>query len=143
MRTDRSKGCRAWCLQCESPEALKYCRRCGERKPLEKFHVRRDAKGASHKGWCKQCQGAYQREWRFQAKYGMTVADYDRMWMGQLGLCAICGCEPDRPLVVDHNHKTGRVRQLLCDTCNRGLGYFREKPEWIIRAAAYLIEHAA
>lgn len=137
-RADRSKGLRAWCRQCESPDALKYCKHCETRKPLAEFHLRKDAKGATHKGWCKSCQQGYLRAWRFNKHYGITLEDYQRMWIAQLGLCAICWREPEgRDLVVDHDHATGKVRGLLCDRCNTGMGQFEDNMAWLLRAASY------
>ncbi len=73
-------------------------------------------------------------------KYGITEADFSRMVIAQLGQCAICG---DRPfeLHVDHCHSTERVRELLCDPCNRGLAAFRDNPERLGQAIAYLKKH--
>ena len=89
---------------------------------------------------------AYKRSLRkthLKTKYGLTPEDYDRMLEDQAGGCAICG-KPPRPdisLHVDHDHETGRIRGLLCFTCNNGLGQFRDDPELLIAAATYVAAH--
>ena len=47
-------------------------------------------------------------------------------------------CKSSKKLVVDHDHNTGKVRGLLCDLCNRGLGYFKDNPDVLIAAAKYV-----
>ena len=75
-------------------------------------------------------------------KYGLTEADYDRMLAEQGGGCAICGRSyPDKPLVVDHNHRTGKVRQLLCYRCNNLVGMFETSEELLGKVAAYCAKH--
>ena len=57
-------------------------------------------------------------------KYNLTNEQYEEMFRAQNGLCAICGrAWEKRRLAVDHNHKTGKVRGLLCGSCNIRLGY--------------------
>lgn len=75
-------------------------------------------------------------------RYGITPDDYDRMLAEQGGLCAICR-QPERSnrnrsLAVDHNHRTGLVRGLLCSHCNRAIGLLADDPTRLIRALAYL-----
>lgn len=79
------------------------------------------------------------------AKYGLTPSDYDKMFESQGGRCAICRrVETNRNrgrltnLRVDHNHKTGKVRALLCNDCNVSLGKMGESPERLREAALYL-----
>jgi hypothetical protein len=65
--------------------------------------------------------------------------------VSQGGRCAICGKVPrSRRLAVDHDHKTGEVRGLLCASgdfgCNKGLGYFNDDPELLRRAYEYLVD---
>jgi hypothetical protein len=54
----------------------------------------------------------------------------------QFSKCDVCGGR--KRLVIDHDHKTGRVRSLLCVTCNLGLGAFKDNPELLRAAALYL-----
>jgi hypothetical protein len=84
--------------------------------------------------------------WRsaIQSRYGLTAEDYLAMHEEQNGLCAICG-QPSSDgtrLAVDHDHETGKVRQLLCRSCNMALGFLRDSPETARRATEYLIRHA-
>src|SRR5262245_11748214 len=81
-------------------------------------------------------------------KYGLTYAEFDGMWQRQGGRCAICdmllvrdskGSTPTRDrCVVDHDHGTGKVRGLLCQRCNLGLGTFDDLPSRLRRATEYL-----
>jgi hypothetical protein len=72
------------------------------------------------------------------AKYGLTQAEYERMLREQNGLCAFCHRRPARGLVIDHDHATNRVRGLLCDKCNSGLGFFDDDAERMRTAAGYI-----
>lgn len=73
-------------------------------------------------------------------KYGMTLDDYDVMLRSQSGKCAICRKKPEEGalLQVDHCHKTGRIRGLLCWRCNRAIGYLMDSPRFARSAADYL-----
>lgn len=72
-------------------------------------------------------------------KYGITADDYDLLFIQQGGKCAACGVPPTgENLVVDHNHTTGQVRGLLHRGCNAAIGHFRDDPELLLKAAAYL-----
>jgi predicted nucleic acid-binding Zn ribbon protein len=74
-------------------------------------------------------------------KYGVTSEDYVKMFEAQGGRCAVCGrhqAEFELRLCVDHDHVDGVVRGLLCKWCNFGLGYFRDRPDVLRKAAAYL-----
>ena len=80
------------------------------------------------------------REKEYVRKYGITIADYDRMLEEQGGVCKLCGRPPaKRRLHVDHNHKTKRVRGLLCFRCNRWLTAWMTST-WLRRAAMYVEE---
>lgn len=73
-------------------------------------------------------------------KYSMTTEEYALRLTAQEGRCAICREEPteDKSLGVDHSHVTNENRGLLCYRCNLGLGYFRDREDWLASAAEYL-----
>jgi len=75
-------------------------------------------------------------------KYGLTAKDFLQMVEDQKGLCAICHNKPtDHRLVPDHDHGTGVLRKLLCNSCNTGLGLFKDDPKLLAYALVYLEEH--
>lgn len=84
-----------------------------------------------------------ERRWRYSLGIELTEADYDRMLKQQKGRCAICRRPPrTRRLDVDHDHKTGRIRGLLCSNCNRFFGRLERgrtpaKCFWLFQRAAY------
>lgn len=102
------------------------CRPCGtdswyvgrEQTPSGQRRVRR----------CVHCAHqrlkAQNRDSELRRRYGVSAADYDSLFKAQCGRCAICGERPTgkRRLAVDHDHRTGVVRGLLCAPCNTALG---------------------
>jgi Recombination endonuclease VII len=81
------------------------------------------------------------RRTNLKKAYGITIVEWDRMFAAQNGVCAICH-RPEttgQRLSVDHNHKTGKVRGLLCHRCNRGMGVMGDDP-LILRSAAHYLE---
>ncbi len=138
------------------PDATsKVCTGCGVLKSLDAYSKGSDPCGKKYR--CKACSTKALQVWRhvnadrnkrqkrgasLRRYYGMTHDEYDRMVADQAGVCAICGHPPIKgDLNVDHDHVTGRIRQLLCGPCNRGLGQFFENPEVLAAAAAYLRRH--
>lgn len=116
----------------------KPCTSCGEMKPLDDYH--RDKRNRDgRQTTCKACYHVYQTNIRRKRVYGITSADYDRMAAEQDGRCLVCGERPTaRILVVDHCHRTGKVRGLLCDRCNRLLGVADDNVELLRKAIAFL-----
>ncbi len=81
------------------------------------------------------------RRTRLKRMYGVSLEERDRMFVEQNGRCYLCGNLPGkRTLAVDHCHKSGRIRRLLCIQCNSGLGMFKDDPELLNRAIDYLQE---
>ena len=89
------------------------------------------------------------RKRHLTATYGLTVDDYGNLLTLQDHRCAICKAEGTASkghfakLHVDHCHSSGKVRGLLCNGCNTGLGKFQENPEALRNAALYVETHAA
>lgn len=136
---------------------MKTCSRCGESKNLSEFSLHRGRKDGRQTR-CKPCCNALFKDWRtgqsvtqrqvrtrarnLRHVFGLELYQYDAMLVAQSGLCAICGTPPtDRRLAVDHDHKTGEVRALLCQLCNRALGHMKDDPELLRAAARYLERH--
>jgi hypothetical protein len=71
--------------------------------------------------------------------YGLEPAAYAQLVAEQEGRCSIC--RDEAALHVDHDHVTGKVRALLCGTCNRGLGHFKDNPVLLRAAITYLEAH--
>ncbi|MFF5083906.1 endonuclease VII domain-containing protein [Actinoplanes sp. NPDC000266] len=128
------------------PEGHRYCPDCGETKPLLEFPRSRNDSGG-HGRYCKPCHNARgreskerlyggTREYHLRHRYGITEADARELLAEQGGVCAICGA-PD-PQHVDHDHRTGWVRGILCFNCNGGLGQFRDNPVFLAEAITYL-----
>jgi hypothetical protein len=150
---------------------LRVCTKCGAEKPVADFH--KGNKGRGLQGKCKECQKAERREWylkpsskeymaaygrlsrskdyrrdyALKRKFGISLADYDRMHAEQDGRCANPGCRTDRPgktrprFDVDHDHSTGKVRGLLCVSCNLAIGLLGEDLQRLLGAIAYLESH--
>ena len=79
-------------------------------------------------------------------KYGLTPVQYDAMLEAQNHRCAICGKTPlenGKHLTIDHCHKTGKVRGLLCYRCNTGLASFKDELSIVINAMTYLKQSIA
>jgi Recombination endonuclease VII len=92
---------------------------------------------------CKDCNSSRRK------RLGITLEHLRDMHQAQEGVCGICGTplSLDRgsltPACVDHDAVTGKVRQLLCRSCNSGLGQFYDNPEWLRMAADYIEFHKA
>lgn len=119
------------------PEGHKRCGKCREIKPHAMFCLRRKG-GTVYHSYCKPCQRGVMLKWT----YNITPEEYEEMFERQNGCCALCGVEHgttrETRLAVDHDHKTGAVRGLLCPPCNKGLGHFQDNIDVLEAAIAYL-----
>lgn len=89
----------------------------------------------------KETDKNYRLKHRIMRDYGISNQDYLNMLNNQNYKCAICNVDQSslsRKLNIDHCHKTGKVRGLLCNTCNRALGYFHDSIYNLKKAMEYL-----
>ncbi len=85
----------------------------------------------------------YATDYRFKKSYGISLKDFNLMVEKQNGLCLICKKPPNNNkksdnLYIDHDHKTGKIRGLLCHKCNAGLGSFNDNVVLLEEAIKYL-----
>lgn len=126
------------------------CRLCANAYARQ-YYVEHKEERAAYRAEHREEHLAYYREYNAERRadsmnsdllrhYGITLDDYNAMLEAQDGVCAICGKAPEERerLGVDHNHETGRVRNLLCGCCNRALGQLQDSEQLCLAAAAYL-----
>ena len=133
------------CRQCH----IKKCTKRNKENPKYQENQRkwREANIISRKEYDKRWYQENKEksyEYTLKKKYGITYAEYEKMLTEQKGLCAICGkTEPteNRRLAVDHCHRTGKVRSLLCGKCNKAIGLLDDDPELMKKAIEYMRKH--
>lgn len=141
-RNKRNKDGRTeWCKLCKAKYAKKHWVENKKRlqKQRRKHYVEHkveiaaaSAKRNKKRGWA----------YRIMSHYGITVKQYTAMLKAQGGGCWICGSVPKkRKLHIDHCHKSGKVRGLLCMRCNRGLSWYSDSSVRLHKAAQYLEEN--
>ncbi len=120
----------------------KHKERINKRHKLT-YHKNREKHLARRKKWHER-HPEKDKNSRLFLRYKLTLAQCEAMDKAQEGKCLLCGQDPTitkrgrKQLVVDHCHKTGTVRGLLCDVCNRALGMFQDSPTLLRIAADYL-----
>lgn len=89
---------------------------------------------------------AKKREAHLKSRFGITIDQYAIMLESQNGKCAICFNETankkGKVFLIDHDHRTGRVRGLLCTNCNSGIGFLRDSVGILERAIKYIKQYA-
>lgn len=134
---------------------LKECTKCQKRRQ-SLFFYKDITKSDGLDSWCANCRNKYKkdnrvkiierrkpklREEQLKYCYGISKQDYDTMYKKQKGNCGICRQNEktfSRILCVDHCHKTGKVRGLLCHKCNAALGAFKDNIKILNAAIKWL-----
>jgi len=133
-----------FCGRKVSPDGLNYrCRACSSEIGKKHYALNATVVGARTKKWRKEHPerfAATQRDWVLRTKFGITLLKYNEMLASQGGLCRGCSAPSSAKgtLHVDHDHKTGRVRGLLCVACNTAIGLLQDDPSLCRRMADYL-----
>jgi hypothetical protein len=117
---------------------LLICTKCKESKPENpEYFPLHSKKKNGFDSWCRSCRATYRSEIR-RGAYRNSISDEDlKSVISSTFECVICG--DSGKLVVDHDHKTGAVRGMLCASCNLGLGKFKDDPELLEFARIYLL----
>ncbi len=129
--------------EAQETEDTKTCLRCGKIKPLHSFYAHEEGRKFTHPQ-CKKCLSKSRKDNYTLREYGITLNDYDEMLRNQGGGCKICGTKTPKGsgrFHIDHDHKTGKVRGILCNNCNMALGLMKDNPKILISAAQYLNEN--
>lgn len=134
---------------------MKKCTKCKEEKPLSDFNKNKSRKDG-YQSSCKKCHSKMMLEYKengfkkksdrkvdLKRRYGISEKEYNQMYKLQNGKCALCdsgniGRKGAVHFCVDHNHKTGEVRGLLCHNCNVVLGKIKDSKNWLQRALKYI-----
>lgn len=132
---------------------MKKCSKCHLEKELSEFHKRTN-RPCGVRSICKECykeypknkkaRNGYDREYDLMKSYKITPDKFSEILKLQNNCCAICGKNQDmlvghkKYLCVDHCHVSGKVRGLLCDSCNRALGLFKDSEIMLTKAIEYV-----
>ena len=120
----------------------KKCSRCSEYMPRSEFYRSKRAKDGKM-CLCKDCAKKSSMEYQRKKAYGIDDWSYNVLLENQDYRCLICMDHIDdlkTALAVDHNHKTGTIRGLLCLNCNVGISNLKDSPAILRLAAEYLEE---
>lgn len=134
---------------------MKICTKCKIEYPLTNYHRRKMVK-SGYDSWCKGCKKIYRHVYFLQNRdkevrrsrikawknigVDITYTVFEDLAQQQNQCCAICNRITSK-LNVDHNHTTGKIRKLLCGSCNRGLGLLQEDVSILQNAIDYLKAH--
>lgn len=131
---------------------MKVCSKCKVNKPKSEYY-KRNNRPCGVKNICKECNKVYPsrrnaataRASDLMKSYKITTEEYNMLLEAQNNMCAICSKNASelsnnrkKYLCVDHCHVSGKVRGLLCDTCNRALGMFKDSVAILENAIAYI-----
>lgn len=122
---------------------MKTCSKCKIDKSLDQFYKIKN-RNNKPRPECLSCAKEYQhtrKDYYYKRNYGVSLEQFNEMLILQDNKCKICNrdqSELKSTLHVDHCHQTGKVRGLLCASCNRGIGFFSDNPDLLIKAISYL-----
>lgn len=135
---------------------MKVCTSCGKQRRLGSFYKNPTGR-FGYAAICKDCARLQNTEYRrahkqvvpresyLQNEYGMSRKEWETLFIKQDGFCIVCGdwlnldsTNGHKRIAVDHDHATGKVRGLLCQRCNLGIGLLRDNLYILEKAVSYL-----
>ena len=137
-------GFQSWCKKCLAEASETY------RLTHPEYQAERNARSTAYRLANPEKQARAQANSMLKARYGITLAQKEAMIEAQGGKCGCCGDPLEwgrgakKPLLahLDHNHTTEKLREILCNPCNLGLGNFRDDPKRLQAAIEYLAKHS-
>lgn len=137
----------------------RLCKKCDSTKPLSEFYVARKDKLPNPSAYNYECKSCAKERVRarhlmnpnrtkhndLMRMYGISLEEHNQMFEEQNGLCYLCNKPGDgrwKKLCVDHDHETGKVRKLLCRSCNTALGQVGDNIELLTKMIEYLSNHS-
>ena len=147
MKDESREVLKNFIIENENEEKLKKCPKCKQTfSATSEFFYRNRTTTDGFDGWCKECKKRYDKSHYQYKRYKITKGDYEKMMEDQNGKCLICGRDFNKIYFpqnthIDHDHKTGKVRALLCNNCNVILGNAFDNPLILINAIKYLLEN--
>lgn len=116
---------------------MKKCAHCKQKKDLKDFRkVSNQKDGYGYN--CRECSCQQSKESKYRVRYGITLQEKELMFKNQNGLCALCKEKIIGKICVDHDHKTEKIRGILCNICNIGIGLFNDDEKKLQLAINYL-----
>lgn len=124
----------------------RYCKVCSN-QACKKYRAKHPTKVVAYR----EANKEKRRDSRLLSRYGLSLIDYEKMLKQQGNVCSICKLPESRleyrtgkiaRLAVDHCHKTGKVRSILCNRCNVTLGKVEDSEELLLKLIEYLKEHS-
>lgn len=135
---------------------MKKCNICKIEKNFDEF-VKRLNRKSGIQAYCKKCHNEKRklnanpkkiRNYDLKKSYGIDSLYYDKLFNDQNGCCAICKIHISelnqkikKYLCIDHDHNNGKIRGLLCDKCNRGIGLLKDSAENLLSAYNYILKN--
>jgi hypothetical protein len=121
----------------------KICHVEHNKKDYEKHKEKRVTKNKQYRNENLEADKIRKRDYRLKLSYGISFEQKCGIIKTQNGKCAICNDELKTPkhTHLDHDHITGKVRGVLCNHCNRGLGGFKDSQTFLLKAVEYLFKH--
>src|SRR5207302_10079467 len=114
------------------------CRGCNRILPYSEWHRARSSRDG-YATACKDCRSARGRRDHLKRTFGLTPEELEALICSQDGVCAIC--REGKPEHIDHDHRCGRIRGVLCGPCNMGLGLFKDDARRLKVASDYVFRH--
>ena len=111
-----------------------HCKECYKKQQLEKYH---ELPIETKRHRRRKRDPEYHKAYKLKTLYGLTTEQFSAMIVEQNSVCKICSCHLDKPQ-IDHCHTTGKVRGLLCRSCNTSLGLLKENTNTLHSMIQYI-----